>query len=144
AARGRQPNKPPPPPQPAPAAKPIDRSAQPPQQQQAERPTGSGLSAPAPQGSFFSRHPFLSGMMGGLVGAGLFGMLFGGGFGGGLAGGAGFLGLLLQVALIGGLVFIGMRLYRAWAANRGQSAAPAHAYGRGRAGNDRTTSRPAP
>ena len=127
-SRGSKTNQPPPPTQTAPTAKPIERSTQP-TQQQAQRPAGPGLSAPATQGSFFSRHPFLSGMMGGLLGAGLFGMLFGGGFGGGLAGMAGFLGLLLQIALIGGLVFLGLRLYRAWAANRGRPAAPAYAYG---------------
>jgi predicted lipid-binding transport protein (Tim44 family) len=133
-SRGSRTNQAPPPTQTAPTAKPIDRSAQPPQQeqQQAQRPVGPGLSAPAAQGgSFFSRHPFLSGMMGGLLGAGLFGMVFGGGFGGGLAGMAGFVGLLLQIALIAGLAFLGVRLYRAWAANRGRPGAPAYAYGAG-------------
>jgi predicted lipid-binding transport protein (Tim44 family) len=128
-SRGSKTNQAPPPTQTAPTAKPIERSANPsPEQpQQAQRPAGPGLSAPAPQGGgYFSRHPFLSGMMGGLLGAGLFGMLFGGGLGGGLGGMAGMLGLLLQVALIGGLAFLGVRLYRAWSANRG--GAPVYGY----------------
>jgi predicted lipid-binding transport protein (Tim44 family) len=127
-SRGSRTNQAPPPTQTAPTAKPIERSNTPPTQQQAQRPD-SGLSAPAPAaGGFFSRHPFLSGLMGGLLGAGLFGLLFGGGFGGGLGGMAGLLGLLLQVALIGGLAFFGLRLYRAWAASRGRPGAPAYGY----------------
>jgi predicted lipid-binding transport protein (Tim44 family) len=69
--------------------------------------------AAAPQGSFFSRNPLMAGLMGGLLGAGLFGLFSGAGFFGGLAGLAGVLGLLLQVALIAGLVYLVMRLIRA-------------------------------
>lgn len=54
-------------------------------------------------------------MLGGLLVGGLFGMLLGQGFGGA----AGFLGMLLQVALIGGLVMLAMRFF----ANRQQTAA---------------------
>jgi predicted lipid-binding transport protein (Tim44 family) len=53
----------------------------------------------------------LGGLALGFLGAGLFGMLTGGGFLSGLAGFASFLGLLLQVALIAGVVFL---LYRWW------------------------------
>ncbi|MBV8188861.1 MAG: TIM44-like domain-containing protein [Alphaproteobacteria bacterium] len=128
-SRGSRTNQAPPPTQTAPTAKPIDRSAQPQQQpqdsQQAQRP---GLSTPSPQGgSFFSRHPFLSGLMGGFLGAGLFGLLFGGGFGGM----AGMLGLLVQLALIGGLAFLGVRMWRAWTANRSAPRAASYAYGGG-------------
>jgi predicted lipid-binding transport protein (Tim44 family) len=124
-SRGSRTNQAPPPTQTAPTAKPIERSAPQEQPQQAQRP-GAGLSAPAPQGgSFFSRHPFLSGVIGGFLGAGLFGMLFGGGFGGM----AGVLGLLVQVALLGGLAFLGLRLFRTWAAGRG--GAPAYGYAGG-------------
>jgi predicted lipid-binding transport protein (Tim44 family) len=66
----------------------------------------------AAQGGFFSRNPLMAGVMGGLLGAGLFGLLSGAGLFGGLAGFAGFLGLLLQVALIAGLVFLVLRLVR--------------------------------
>jgi predicted lipid-binding transport protein (Tim44 family) len=135
-SRGSRTNQAPPPTQTAPTAKPIERSTTPQQQQQqAQQPPGSGMSAPAPAGpragGFFSSHPFLSGMMGGLLGAGLFGMLFGHGLDGGLGGMASVLGLLLQIALIGGLAFLGLRLYRAWAANRARPAAPAYAYAGG-------------
>jgi len=125
-SRGSKSNQAPPPTQTAPTAKPIERST--PQQQQAQREPGPGLSAPAPAagGSFFSRHPFLSGMMGGFLGAGLFGMLFGHGLGGEF-GMAGMFGLLLQIVLFGGLAYLGLRLYRAWAASRARSA-PAYAY----------------
>ncbi|SAY47797.1 Tim44-like domain protein [Komagataeibacter rhaeticus] len=46
------------------------------------------------------RHPFMSGFMGGLIGAGLFGMVFGHGMFGSGMGGSGFLGLLIQLALV--------------------------------------------
>ena len=69
--------------------------------------------APRPAG-FFGNHPFLAGMMGGVVGAGLGSMLFGheamaAGEG---AGGAGMLGTLLQLALLGGLIWWVLRLFR--------------------------------
>ncbi|WP_270938464.1 Tim44 domain-containing protein, partial [Falsiroseomonas oryzae] len=66
----------------------------------------------APAGGFFSRNPLMAGLMGGLLGAGLFGLLSGHGLFGGLAGFAGFLGLMLQIALITGLVFLVVRLVR--------------------------------
>src|SRR3954471_9024826 len=117
-SRGSRTDQAPAPTQTAPAAKPVERSATP--TQQAQRPAAA---APAQGGSFFSRHPFMSGLMGGLLGAGLFGMLFGGGFGG-FAGMAGMLGLLLQVALIGGLGYLAWRLFK----GRPQAAAqPAYA-----------------
>jgi predicted lipid-binding transport protein (Tim44 family) len=68
--------------------------------------------AAAAGGSFFSRNPLMAGLAGGLLGAGLFGLLSGHGLFGGLEGFAGFFGLLLQIALIGGIVFLVMRLVR--------------------------------
>lgn len=50
----------------------------------------------------------MMGVAGGLLGAGLFGLLSGAGFGGL----AGMLGLLFQVALIGGLIWLALRLFR--------------------------------
>jgi predicted lipid-binding transport protein (Tim44 family) len=85
----------------APQAAPIERSATPTQQQ---RPTTNVAQAPGSQGSWFSRHPFLTGFLG----AGLFGMLFGGGFGGA----AGMMGLLFQLLLIGGIAFFALRFFR--------------------------------
>jgi predicted lipid-binding transport protein (Tim44 family) len=127
-SRGSRTNQAPPPTRTAPTARPIERST--PSQQQVQRP-GAGLSSPAAAGSMFSRHPFLSGVMGGLLGAGLFGMLLGGGFAGGMAGMAGLLGLLLQLALLGGLAFLGLRLWRSRMAGRGAPGGPAYAYSGG-------------
>jgi predicted lipid-binding transport protein (Tim44 family) len=73
--------------------------------QTAQRPVGA-------PGGFFSRNPLMAGLMGGLLGAGLFGLLSGAGLFGGLSGFAGFLGLLLQIGLIAGLVFLVVRLVR--------------------------------
>ena len=77
---------------------------------------GVATAAPRPAapvgGGFFSRNPLMAGLMGGLLGAGLFGLLGGHGLFGGMAGFAGFMGLLLQLALIAGGVFLVMRLIR--------------------------------
>jgi len=96
-------------------ARPFDRTATEPNRpavpaspSAAARP---GATAPA-GGSWFSRNPLAAGLMGGLLGAGLFGLLSGGGLFGGLGSLAGFMGLLLQLALIGGLVFLAVRLLR--------------------------------
>ncbi|MBN9087633.1 MAG: TIM44-like domain-containing protein [Reyranella sp.] len=118
-SRGTKTNQAPPPTQTAPTAKPIERSTTPNQQQAQAAPRPA---APAAQPGFFQRHPFLSGLMGGLVGAGLIGMLMGGGFGGM----AGILSLLIQAALIGGLVFLVLRLVRGRSAMPGEMR-PAYA-----------------
>ena len=55
---------------------------------------------------------FGGGLMAGMLGAGLLGMMFGGGMFGGLGGIASMLGLLLQVALIGGLIWLAVRFFR--------------------------------
>ena len=128
-SRGSHTDQAPPPTQTAPTTKPVERSTTPTQPAQtAQKPATPGA---AQSGGFFSRNPFLSGLMGGMLGAGLIGMLFGGGFGGGLAGAAGFLGLLLQVLLIGGLAYLAVRLFRGWSAQRAQPARPAYAYAGG-------------
>ena len=49
---------------------------------------------------------------GGLLGAGLIGMLMGGGFFGGLGGIASILGFLVQIALIGGLIWLAVRFFQ--------------------------------
>jgi predicted lipid-binding transport protein (Tim44 family) len=54
----------------------------------------------------------MMGIGAGLLGAGLFGLLSGAGFFSGLASLAGFFGFLLQVALIGGVIWLVMRLIR--------------------------------
>jgi predicted lipid-binding transport protein (Tim44 family) len=88
-------------------AAPMQRSA-------TDRPTaaqpgapGPGMQQPAP-----ARRGFFGGLAGGLLGAGLIGMLLGGGFMGGLGGFASILGLLLQVALIGGLIWLAVRFFQ--------------------------------
>ncbi|WP_298959247.1 TIM44-like domain-containing protein [uncultured Methylobacterium sp.] len=67
---------------------------------------------------------FGGGFFAGLLGAGLLGALIGGGFFGGLGGIASFLGLLLQVGLIVGLIFLAVRFFR-----RRQQPQPAMAGG---------------
>ncbi len=127
-SRGGKTNQAPAPTQTAPSAQPMERSATP--AQPAQKPAvATPASASQQPGGFMSRNPFLSGMMGGMLGAGLIGMMFGGGFGAGLGGAAGMLGLLLQIALIGGLIYIAVRLIRGrMAGNSPQSAQPAYAY----------------
>lgn len=67
-------------------------------------------------GGMFGRGGMMGGMLGGLaagfLGAGLFGMLFGGGFLSGLGSFAGFLGLLLQIALVVIVVKLAMSWWR--------------------------------
>jgi predicted lipid-binding transport protein (Tim44 family) len=91
------------------AAAPINRTmTQPgaPGTQTAARPPVS-----QPGGLFGGGRGLLGGLAAGLLGAGLIGMLMGHGFLGGLAGLASVFGLLLQVALIGGIGFL---VYRWW------------------------------
>uniref|UniRef100_UPI00307E7C1E Tim44 domain-containing protein n=1 Tax=Elioraea sp. TaxID=2185103 RepID=UPI00307E7C1E len=73
-------------------------------------------------------------LMGGLLVGGLIGMLLGTGFFG--AGFGGVLGALLQLALIGGLVWLGLRLFRAAPAMAGAPAGrgPVPDLGAGRTG----------
>lgn len=126
-SRGGKTDQAPAPTQTAPTSKPVERSTTPAQPAQKSA-TTPAAAAPQP-GGFMSRNPFLSGMIGGMLGAGLIGMMFGGGFGAGLAGAAGMLGLLLQIALIGGLVYIAVRLIRGrMAGNTAQPERPAYAF----------------
>lgn len=77
---------------------------------------------------------FGGGFLAGMVGAGLLGAVLGHGFSGGLGGIASFFGLLLQVALIGGLILLAVRFFR-----RRQEPAPAGAgasYGRSALGGE--------
>ena len=88
-------------------AAPMQRSAT--EQPTAARPgtPGAGMQQPAP-----ARRGFFGGLAGGLLGAGLIGMLLGGGFFGGLGGIASILGFLLQIALIGGLIWLAVRFFQ--------------------------------
>jgi predicted lipid-binding transport protein (Tim44 family) len=81
------------------AAQPIERSVTPPPAQaQPQRPSAVGPQVPTPQPSAVQRHPFVSGLLGGLVGAGLGSLLFGGHFFG--EGSGGFLGVVVQLLLL--------------------------------------------
>ena len=87
-------------------------------QQTARPPIGQ----PNPAGGFFSRSPFMAGLMGGLIGVGLGGLLFGNGLFSGFTGFASFLGFLLQVALIAGLVWLVVGFLRRRTSAAGQPA----------------------
>ncbi len=93
-------------------AKPIERTQTP---AQPSRPAATAPAAGQAQPSFFQRNPMMAGLLGGLVGAGLLGMLLGSGFNLGDLGMSGMFGLLLQIAMIGGLVWLAFRLYRRFA-----------------------------
>lgn len=97
------------------AAAPIDRSMTQPGKNTATPgvKTPSTATAPSRFGSGFGGL-----LMGGLLGAGLFGLLSGAGLFSGLNGLASFLGLLLQGALIAGVVYLVMSYFR----NRNQPA----------------------
>jgi predicted lipid-binding transport protein (Tim44 family) len=80
---------------------------------QAPGPTAAAPAAGAAGAAAQAARPSMArslmmGVAGGLLGAGLFGLLSGAGFGGL----AGMLGMLFQVALIGGLIWLALRLFR--------------------------------
>ena len=81
---------------------------------QPSRPPGFAPAAPAPAfggGSFFQRHPFLTGLAGGFIGSWLFGHSgWAAGEGGGS--GASMLGMLVQLLIIGLLIYFAVRLFR--------------------------------
>ncbi|MSP05079.1 MAG: Tim44 domain-containing protein, partial [Acetobacteraceae bacterium] len=77
--------------------------------QQMQR-TATPPSTPAAAPAAAAKGGFMGGLAGGLLMGGLFGALLGGSLLG--AGFAGFLGVLLQMALIGGAVWLVMRLFR--------------------------------
>jgi predicted lipid-binding transport protein (Tim44 family) len=84
-------------------AAPITRSTSPATNPapQMGRPGGAGMAATPAGGSFFQRHPFLTGLTGGLLGAALFSHLGGMGH---------FLGGILQFLIIGLLIFLAIKL----------------------------------
>jgi predicted lipid-binding transport protein (Tim44 family) len=83
------------------------------------------MGAPVGQPSFFQRNPMMAGIAGGLLGAGIGSMLFGHSpalaAASDAAPGASMLGTLLQLAIIGGLIWLAFRLFR----SRSQPAVPA-------------------
>jgi predicted lipid-binding transport protein (Tim44 family) len=114
----------------APQAKPMERSATTPAAPSRPAQAAAPAAAGAQQPGFLQRNPFMAGMLGGLIGVGLGGLLFGSGlFGeGGLGGIAGFLGLLLQGALIAGVVYLAIAWFRRRQAGNAEAPRPAYAY----------------
>jgi predicted lipid-binding transport protein (Tim44 family) len=82
------------------------------QPQFAPRPSPFGT--PGFGGGFMQQHPFMSGLAGGFLGAGLAGMFFGHSAwaGDGVSPFGSMLGLLLQFALIGGLIWLAVQFFR--------------------------------
>ncbi len=92
---------------------PLSRSVTP-LPQTAPRQPGFAPGTPVPAnggGSFFQRHPFLTGLAGGFIGSWLFGHS---GYAAGGEGGSGasMLGMLLQLLIIGLLIYFAVRLFR--------------------------------
>ena len=115
------------------AAQSFQRSAGPNQAAPAPAVNRPGAAAQQSGGMFSS--PLARGLMGGLIGAGLIGLLMGSGLLSGLGSLAGIFGLLIQLALIGGLVWLAVAFWR-----RRQQQQPAAAA----AGLDRTATGPVP
>ena len=82
-------------------------------------------SMPVAQPGFSQRNPFVAGLMGGVIGAGIGSMLFG--HSTAMAGYSemspmgSLLGMLIQFAMIGGLVWLGVRVFRGLSASQPQS-----------------------
>ncbi len=100
-------------------AQPLSRSMTP--APEAPRQPGFAPAAPSPAyggGSFFQRHPFLTGLAGGFIGSWLFG--HSGYAADGVGGSSGsMLGMLLQLLIIGLLIWFAVRLIRGWAFSSG-------------------------
>ncbi len=91
-------------------AQPMQRTTTEPSRAAAPATAGAATAgaAAAARPGFFQRNPLL----GGLIAGGLIGAMLGGGFFSGLGSLAGMLGFLLQIALIGGLVYLAVMLFR--------------------------------
>ena len=94
---------------PRPAA-PIERSITQPTNPQ--RPSFGAPPLQQPQAAPSFARSFMGGLAGGFLGAGLFGLLSGHGFMSGMGGFMSLIGLLFQAALIAGLIFLVIRLFR--------------------------------
>jgi predicted lipid-binding transport protein (Tim44 family) len=117
-SRGSHTNTAPPPTATAPApAQPMQRTTTQPGPGQVAQ--GARPAAPAAAAAPSFGRSLMTGIGVGLLGAGVFGLLSGSGFFAGLGSLAGFFGFLLQALLIGGLIYLVIRLVR------GRSAQPA-------------------
>ena len=90
------------------SAQPLNRSMTT-QPRATTQPGLAGSPAYAGGGSFFQRHPFLTGLAGGFIGSWLFGHM--GYAADGTSGGSG-LGMVLQILIIGLLIYFAFRLFR--------------------------------
>ncbi|WP_439614450.1 Tim44 domain-containing protein [Reyranella sp.] len=134
-SRGSKSGDAPAPTQTAPTSKPVERSTTPQQKSPSANPANTAAAGAKP--GFMQRNPFMSGLLGGMLGAGLIGMLMGGGFGAGLGSMAGMLGFLLQIALIGGIVYFAVRWWKS------RNGAPAAAFaGAGNTGGNPLSPQP--
>lgn len=92
-------------------AQPFQRSATPSPAGPSAATAGAAAAASQAARPSMARNLML-GLGAGLLGAGLFGMLSGAGFFSGLASLAGIFGFLLQIALIGGVIWLALRFFR--------------------------------
>ena len=106
-------------------AQPLNRSVAP--QPPSSPDFAPGMPAPAYGGSFFQRHPFLTGLAGGLVGSWLFGHAASAEGAGGAAGSM--FGTLLWITFIGFLIWFAVRLFRRRAFSNGWSGAGTTGFG---------------
>jgi predicted lipid-binding transport protein (Tim44 family) len=92
------------------SAQPLGRSMSPLTQTPAQTGLSPGASSPAfGGGSFFQRHPFMTGLAGGFIGSWLFG--HSGYAADGTSGGSA-MGILLEILIIGALIYFAVRLFR--------------------------------
>jgi predicted lipid-binding transport protein (Tim44 family) len=90
------------------SAQPLSRSmTQPPAT--AAQPGFAPSPAAGAGGSFFQRHPFMTGLAGGFIGSWLFGHM---GYAADGTGGGSGLGMILQILIIGLLIYFAIRLFR--------------------------------
>ena len=90
------------------SAQPMNRSMTT-QPQAAAQPGLAGSPAYAGGGSFFQRHPFLTGLAGGFIGSMLFSHM---GYAADATSGGSALGMVLQILIIGLLIYFAIRLFR--------------------------------
>src|SRR5262245_16314552 len=107
-SRGTRTYSAPPPTTTAPTARPMERTMTQPTNPGSNLATRPGLQN-SPAAGLMNRPGFMGGLFAGLLGAGLIGLLLGTGLTGGLGGLASFLGLALQIGIIG---LVGWLLFR--------------------------------
>src|ERR1700737_1295364 len=90
------------------SAQPLSRSVTPPPATAAQ-PGFPPSPAYGGGGSFFQRHPFLTGLAGGFIGSWLFGHM---GYAADGTGGGSGLGMILQLLIVGLLIYFAIRLFR--------------------------------